>query len=338
MNIAFWRDDKTANPDNEVYTALLPSLLTTKGMIIGISSAYRRNGLLYSKFRDFYGTDSDDVLFIKGDTQTFNQIVDMEDLAALQAADPTAAKSEWNSEFRYDLSGFLDNKVVDASVNHGRPLELPSTNNVTYRAFTDSSGGATSGDAYSICILHRTADGLFVVDAIRAKHGLFDPYQVTRDYAVLCKQYKVTSVTGDAYAKEWVAAAWLACGITYVKSELTASELYGEAEALFMRGLVELPDEPITIRELKLLERRPSPAGKDAISHPRGTHDDRANALCGALVTADKKRVLFGPGPESDWVSGPSEMSEAAKKKAQAEQDYKWRRSNYFRSLGIHGI
>ena len=30
--VAFWRDDTTAIPDTETYTAVLPSLLTTNGM------------------------------------------------------------------------------------------------------------------------------------------------------------------------------------------------------------------------------------------------------------------------------------------------------------------
>jgi hypothetical protein len=135
--IAFWRDDKTATPDTETYTAILPSLLTTKGLLVGISSAYRRSGLLFSKYRDYYGVDNPDTLFIKGDTTKFNQIVDMEALASLQAADPTAAKSEWQSEFRDDLSGFLDDRVIDQAINRNRPLELAPKGNVTYRAHTD---------------------------------------------------------------------------------------------------------------------------------------------------------------------------------------------------------
>jgi hypothetical protein len=43
--VSFWRDDSTATPDSEVYTAVLPALLTTNGMLVGISSPYRRVGL-----------------------------------------------------------------------------------------------------------------------------------------------------------------------------------------------------------------------------------------------------------------------------------------------------
>ena len=39
---------------------MLPSLVTTNGMLIGISSAYRRAGLLYNKHKTNFGFDSDD--------------------------------------------------------------------------------------------------------------------------------------------------------------------------------------------------------------------------------------------------------------------------------------
>ena len=39
---AFWRDESTATPDTETYTAVLPSLATTNGMLIGISTPYRK--------------------------------------------------------------------------------------------------------------------------------------------------------------------------------------------------------------------------------------------------------------------------------------------------------
>ena len=37
--VSFWRDDASANPDVETYRAILPSLATTNGMLVGISHA-----------------------------------------------------------------------------------------------------------------------------------------------------------------------------------------------------------------------------------------------------------------------------------------------------------
>src|SRR5580700_8628502 len=50
---AYWRDESSASPDTETYSALVPGLATIPGaMLIGMSSPYRRAGLLYEKWRD----------------------------------------------------------------------------------------------------------------------------------------------------------------------------------------------------------------------------------------------------------------------------------------------
>src|SRR5262245_24784564 len=144
--IAFWRDDTTATPDTEVYTAVLPSLVTTNGMLVGISSPYRRVGLMHAKHKAHFGVDGDDVLVVQGPTLVFNKTLDETAISAQRLADPTAARSEWDAEFRVDLVGFLDDELIDAAVDHARPLELPPRPGVFYRAHVDASGGAVAGD------------------------------------------------------------------------------------------------------------------------------------------------------------------------------------------------
>jgi Terminase large subunit, ATPase domain len=56
--IAFWRDDTSANPDVETYRAVRPSLARTGGLLVGISSPYRKAGLLHQKYQDHYDTNN----------------------------------------------------------------------------------------------------------------------------------------------------------------------------------------------------------------------------------------------------------------------------------------
>jgi phage terminase large subunit-like protein len=42
---AFWRSEESAVPDVEVYRAVMPSLVASGGMLIGISTPYRRHGI-----------------------------------------------------------------------------------------------------------------------------------------------------------------------------------------------------------------------------------------------------------------------------------------------------
>jgi hypothetical protein len=160
-------------------------------------------------------------------------------IAAQRAANPADA-AEWDASFRDDIASFLDDELIDAAVEHGRPLELPPRTGVYFRAFCDASGGV-GADAYTLAIGHKQ-DGVFVVDVIPS--GKFDPAEVTREYAALLKEYKVATVTGDNYAAQWVAGAWQSCNVAYVRSELPKSSIYLETIPLFARHLVRLPGSP----------------------------------------------------------------------------------------------
>jgi hypothetical protein len=300
--VSFWRDDTTANPDVETYRAVLPSLATTHGMLVGISTPYRRIGLLHQKHRDHFGQDGDDVLVVQGSSQTFNSTLSDQTVDAQRAADPLAASSEWDAEFRSDISSFLDDSLIEQAVELGRPLELPPLHQFgapTYAAFTGPSGGVGS-DSYTFAIGHREDDA-HVIDLVRGTEGIFNPVEVTKQYAALCQEFHLTTVTGDHYAAQWVSSAWAECGISYVKSELPKSQIYLEVLPLFSRGLVRLPDHSKLLRELRLLERHSHRSGKDSVDHPRNGRDDHANAVCGVL------RQLSNPlgfDVSWNWVDG----------------------------------
>src|SRR5262249_54353889 len=76
---------------------------------------------------------------------------------------------------------------------------------------------------------------------------------------------------------------------------LDRSAAYLEVEALFAQGLIDLLDHPKLIRELRNLERRPSQGGRDKVEHPRGQHDDYANALGLAAAIARGAEGSFPP-------------------------------------------
>ena len=303
--VAFWRDDSSATPDVETFSAVLPSLSTVGGMLIGISTPYRKIGLLHQKFRDHFGVDSPDVLVVQGPTSLFNPTMPADEIASQRAADPTAAGAEWDAEFRTELTAYLDDALIERAVDYGRPLELPPRPGVAYHAYVDASGGV-GHDAYTCCIAHKEKDQ-HVIDLCRGTVGAFDPHEVTRAYAALLKEFRCYSVCGDYYGAEWVTSAWSATGVRYTRSTIAKSQIYQEVAPLFARGLVSLPDHPKLLRELRLLERRTHRSGKDSVDHGRTGHDDFANAVCGALHTMSAHNVEY---PLWVWVAafggGPS--------------------------------
>jgi hypothetical protein len=182
--VAIWRDESSAAPDTETYTSVLPALLTTAGMLVGISTGYRRMGLLYQKHRDHFAQDSPDTLVVQGSTLQFNRTLDEQAIAAQRAADSAAAASEWDGTFRDDIAGYLDDALIEAAIEYGRPRELPPRPYPTfYRAFCDASGGVGQ-DSYTIAVAHRDGEQ-YVVDCVRGTVGKFDPVEITEQYAAV---------------------------------------------------------------------------------------------------------------------------------------------------------
>ena len=54
----------------------------------------------------------------------------------------------------------------------------------------------------------------------------FKPSVVVAEYAAILPEYGITTVYGDAYAKEWVIEAFALHGIRYVRYHLTKNEIY----------------------------------------------------------------------------------------------------------------
>jgi hypothetical protein len=302
---AFWRDESSAAPDVEMYRAVRPALVTTAGMLIGISTPYRKAGLLYQKHKQHFAVDGD-VLVVQGASEVFNPTLEAVALAEERAADPAAAVSEWDAQFRADLSAYLDDATVDRAIDYDRPLELPPREGVLYEAFTDAAAGG--GDAYTFGIGHQDGDN-HIADVVRGTHGAFDPQEVTRQYAELCRAYRIHTVTGDNYAKDWVQDAWRKNGIEYVRSPKVKADIYLEALPLFTRGLVRLPNLPRLVRELRLLERQTHRSGKDTVLHPRGEHDDHANVACGVLWRLDHMARVAAAEPN---IHPPPDFSTAS--------------------------
>jgi Terminase large subunit, T4likevirus-type, N-terminal len=284
--IAFWRDEASANPDREVYRAVLPSLAASGGPLVAISTPYRKTGLLHERHKSFFGQDDPDVLVVQDASQLFNPTLQQKMIDRAMRDDPEAAGAEWSAQFRSDIDAFLDDGQITAAVDMGRPRELPPRPGISYSAFVDASGGRS--DAYAMCIGHRKGDK-FIADVVTGEPPPFNPSTVTARLASVVQAYGCRKVTGDNFAAEWVATAWRSQGLIYERADMPASALYLEALPQFMREQISLPDHPKLIRELRGLERRTSRLGRDSVTHPPGGHDDYANALAGCLRVAQAK-------------------------------------------------
>jgi hypothetical protein len=306
---SFLRDELSRASDVETARAVLPGLMTTNGMLIVLSSPYRRAGLVFQRHRDYFGKDSDDCLVVSGPSVVFNPTLNLAEIERARAADPEASRSEWDGEFRSDLAQFLSDELIDGAIVRGRPLELPPRSGIAYRAFVDASAGRH--DAFCIAIAHREGERI-IVDVCRGRKPPFDPASVATEYAKLAREYRC-AVVGDNFAGEWTAQAFRSAGVEYRRADRPKSEFYLEGLSGFTRGLIEIPDMPQLARELRLLERRTARSGKDSVDHGPSGSDDFANVVFGAMFLLAKRgtnpldhqppMIFYGGRLDQQWIN-----------------------------------
>jgi hypothetical protein len=289
--IAFWRDETTANPDAEVLNAIRPGLATTPdSLLLCISSPYARRGALWSAYKDHFGKESP-VLVWQAPTLAMNPTIEERVVTDAYESDAVAAAAEWGAEFRRDIEGFVSIEVVEGLVIPERRV-LPPVPLIDYRAFVDPSGG--SSDSFTLAIAHNE-NGVAVLDVLLERKPPFSPESVVEEFAAVLQQYKIVSVTGDRYAGEWPREQFQKRGISYETSEISKSDLYRELLPLLNAGRVELLDNRKLVSQLASLERRTSRGGKESVDHPPGAHDDLANAAAGALVSVRARMDIGDP-------------------------------------------
>lgn len=291
---AFYRDENSASPDVELYRAIKPGMTTlpAESMLIGISTPYKRGGLLFDKWRDHFGKDSDEVLVIQADSATMNPLIDSDMVAKAYEDDPVAAASEFGAKFRSDIEAFLPKEVVEACVEPGvsaRPYR-PGT---TYVGFVDAASG-TGKDSFASAIAHKEGNAI-VLDVVMETRPPFSAQSAINEAAQLFKSYHISRVTGDKYAAGFVVEAFQKNGLTYKYSDKDRSAIYLEVLPLLTSGRAKLLENKRMVVQFSQLERRTSSSGKDRIDSPALLHEDLANACAGVLVAAAS--TSCGPFP-----------------------------------------
>jgi hypothetical protein len=284
-----WRSEDSASPNYEVHGAIQPGLARIpSSTLILISSAHKRSGLLYQKWKDHYGRNDDDVLVVRGTTLQFNPTFDGKIIARQLAADPQLYGAEYNSIWRDDLQSFISRQLLEAATDVGI-LVRPPRQELQYFAFADPSGGVH--DSFALGISHRDErNDNIVLDLLFERLAPLNPYETAGEIAALLKAYRCLEVVGDAYAAKWVSDAFARIGISYRKSDADRSAVYLDVLPLFTAGRARLIDNPRLVSQIAALERRTFSTGRDRVDHGRSGHDDLANAAAGALTLAARRR------------------------------------------------
>jgi hypothetical protein len=282
--IAFFMSDESSNPDTEILAAVKPSLATTGGPLIAISSPHRRKGVLWEAFKAHFGAKGNPrILVAKGASRELNPCLTEEFVNRELEKDPAFGAAEYLAEFRTDLETFISNEALDACTDGG-VKERAYERGRTYSCFVDPSGGAH--DSFAMAISHKEGQTA-VLDLIWERRPPFAPESCVEEICSVLRRYQIISCRGDRYAGEWNVEAFRRRGVTYEPAEKTKSELYSECLPMINSRTVALLDDPALRHQFACLERRTRMGGRgDVIDHARGGRDDIANAAAGALVYA----------------------------------------------------
>ncbi|MGD9544331.1 MAG: hypothetical protein AB7F41_04880 [Methylocystis sp.] len=292
--VATWRSESLANPDVEVLAAARPSLATTGGPLICISSPYARKGVLWEAYKKHHGPDGDSKIIVaQAPSKRMNSTLKDSWIKRQFDQDPFRAAAEYDAQFRSDLESYVSQEAVMACVSPDC-FERPYIGNARYVAFVDAAGGSGQ-DAMTMAVAHMERETA-VLDLLREVRPPFSPTAVVGQFVETLAAYKIKAVTGDRFAGEFAREQFKLRGIRYDVSERNKSEIYVELLPRINTGTIDLLDNARMIAQLCNLERRTGRGtGKDVIDHPRDQHDDVINAAAGALVLAAKKRAGFHP-------------------------------------------
>ncbi|HEV7910048.1 MAG TPA: hypothetical protein VGP28_02965, partial [Methylocella sp.] len=200
--LAFWRDDDSANPDSEVLNAVRASMATFGGdaMVIAGSSPYARRGVLWDAFRRWHAKDDHENLVWVAPTRVMNPSVPQSFIDSEFERDPASANSEYNAEFRDDIAAFIDRDIVEGCVDRGVHERLRLAGQ-QYVCFIDSAGGSGS-DSFTGAIAHKEGN-VFFLDAVREYRPPFSPKNVVEEIAHWMKSYGVSRAQSDKWGGDF---------------------------------------------------------------------------------------------------------------------------------------
>ncbi len=279
---AFLLDENSANPDSEILNALRPTLSTTGGPLILITTPWASRGEVFNIYREHYGAAGNPrILVVQASTRSFNPLFSQGVIDRAMQRDPAAAAAEYGAVFRSDLEEYVRRSAVEAVVSSGVYERAPRPG-VRYGGFCDASGGSV--DAMTLAVGHLDENRIAVLDCLRRVVPPFSPGEICAQFASTLKSYNVHTIQSDKYAGAWVEEAFAAVGITCEQSADPKSALYTSFLPLINSARVSLLDDLHLVNELCGLERRTARGGRESIDHRPGAHDDTANCAAGCLV------------------------------------------------------
>jgi len=293
--LGVWRAEDSANPSQEIIEMLEPRMVEGS-LMIGISTPRSRKGVLWDAYKEKYGKNDPDILVWKAGTREMNPTFSQKKIDRALKRNPTTARAEYFAEFRADVEGYLSLEDIEAVTVRRRKALLPCVG-VHYKAFVDPTGGKS--DSFALSIGHAEKNKI-IIDRIEERLAPCDLKAVVKNFCLILRDYGIHQVVGDEFGGRWCAAEFALVdksnnkyGVKYIPVGRSKSELYLFFQPIVLTGSVELLDIKRLGMQFQSLERAVRADSKDAITHPRGGHDDVANVVA-RVATILYKNIGIG--------------------------------------------
>lgn len=313
--------DKAAMPDTEVLAALRPAMTPPRGApprrLIGISSAYTKDGLAYKTDQENFGKDnpkaSGAVLVVRGDSTTFNPTVDQDYLdEQRKILGERVYMREFCCVWQDSVSdAFFPAEVIDQCIDKGR-YSSPPKDGIDYWLCADP---AWKVDNFTLAAVHRERRGdgplITVVDRVWAwspeKGRPLSTEVILAKIAAIARQHDCHVVYSDQASGQAISDYAKRFGLTFKETPWTAgvgfnskTSKYRKVATAMADGLVRLPDDEELLREFYQIGSTLRKDGSEDIgARKTGLHDDRVSACVMAITVAMEKEPDFYRGGEN---------------------------------------
>lgn len=291
--LAFWPEAGNVNDAASVLNALRPSLATTGGMLIVLSSPYSKRGELWELYSRHFGAEGDPAILVaQGASRDLNPTLPERVVARALERDRVAATAEYLGQFRDDnATGYIDRDILNAAIDVGVTSRPPSGNHVCFLDAASGLGETKDGDRYAMAIGHVEGD-VVVIDHCQEWLPPFNASSVTAEACGVIKQYGISEAVSDGFSSGFLRAELARNGVGHRISEMNKSQLYLATLPMLTSRKARLLDLPTITDQFAALERRPSTT-HDKID-AKG-HEDGANCCAGVIA------LLSAAAPMPGW-------------------------------------
>jgi hypothetical protein len=303
---------ESAMPDTVTDAALRPALAPVVGAprrrMIGITSAYIRDGLAYETDRDHFGVTDSPVLVARGTTEQFNPNIDKAWLEReLRRVGPLVFAREYLAQWQDAVTNGWFGTVIDKCVDKGRESSEAAQGHL-YVAAIDA---AFKGDKFALAIAHleqRDGKPVAVLDHVEQweapTNGALDVRWVVGEAASVISEYRACAYA-DQFSFIPLRELFSQCSVALTEAPWTGTskpQMFGRVRNNMTNGGARLCDNRALIGQFYSIQGRLLKSGGERLEARIG-HDDLVHAAVMALYFAEEMDGIGRAYEEAnDWA------------------------------------